>query len=111
MNRLRELRKEKKISLRDLADALNMSFSNIASIERGEVQLREDTSKIFCDFFDVSSDYLLGFSDERRPLSAKEELKLRGIKLTVYNQLEELTEEQAKEALKYIDYLKKRGDV
>ena len=64
-NRIRELREERKITLRDLAILLHMSFSNIATLERGESQLREDTVKKFAEFFDVSSDYLLGITNDR----------------------------------------------
>lgn len=40
-NRLRDLRKEKRLTLRDLAEKVNISYSNIAMIERGE---RNDSS-------------------------------------------------------------------
>lgn len=65
-NRLRELRKEKGLTLRELADKLHLAFSNIAMIERGERNFTSDSLKLFCDFFNVSSDYLLGFSDIRQ---------------------------------------------
>ena len=106
MNKIRILRNEKKLTLRELASKVNMSYSNLGSIERGEVQLREDTAKIFAEFFNVSSDYLLGLSDERNPTSAKEQLS--GVQLAFYNQAEELTEAQAKEVLNYIEFVKNR---
>ena len=106
MNKIRILRNEKRLTLRELASKVNMSYSNLGSIERGEVQLREDTAKIFADFFNVSSDYLLGLSDKRNPPSAKEQLS--GIHLAFYNQAEELTEAQVKEVLNYIEFVKNR---
>lgn len=66
-NKIRELREQHHLTLRELAEKLNMSFSNIATLERGDSQLREDTTKIFCNFFNVSADYLLGLSDIRNP--------------------------------------------
>lgn len=60
--RLKELRIEKRLTLRELADKLSMSYSNIAMIERGERNFTSDSLKSFCDFFDVSSDYLLGLN-------------------------------------------------
>lgn len=60
--RLKELRIEKRLTLRELADKLSMSYSNIAMIERGERNFTSDSLKSFCDFFDVSSDYLLGLT-------------------------------------------------
>lgn len=103
-NRIRDLRQERHLNLRELALKVNMSFSNIGSIERGEVQLREDTAKIFADFFGVTIDYLLGLSDERTPPTPKE--KLSGVQLALFNQTENLNEEQMKDVLKYIEFLK-----
>lgn len=103
-NRIRDLRQERHLNLRELALKVNMSFSNIGSIERGEVQLREDTAKIFADFFGVTIDYLLGLSDERTPPTTKE--KLSGVQLALFNQTENLNEEQMKDVLKYIEFLK-----
>lgn len=60
--RLKELRIEKRLTLRELADKLSMSYSNIAMIERGERNFSSDSLKSFCDFFNVSSDYLLGLT-------------------------------------------------
>lgn len=67
MNRLRELRNKHHLSLRELAERVNMSYSNIASIERGEVSLNENTTNLFCNFFNVSADYLLGNTDNPNP--------------------------------------------
>lgn len=71
MNKIRELRIEKGISLRKLAEDVHMSFSNLGSLERGEVQLHEDTAITFANYFDVSVDYLLGVSDEKKPIKSK----------------------------------------
>lgn len=59
-NRLRDLRKEKRLTLRDLAEKVNISYSNIAMIERGERNFTSDSLIIFSNFFNVSTDYLLG---------------------------------------------------
>lgn len=64
-NRLRELRMEKGLSLREFAEKMNCSYSNIATIERGEGSLTEANIKLFSDFFGVSSDYLLGLTNEK----------------------------------------------
>lgn len=93
-NRIRELRNEKRLSLRQLADDVNMSFSNLGSIERGEVQLREDTAKIFSKYFNVSTDYLLGLSDDRQPIEATPSTP----KFALYGLEKDLTDEQ-KEAI------------
>ena len=75
--RLKELRIEKRLTLRELADKLNMSYSNIAMIERGERNLTSDSLKSFCDFFDVSSDYLLCLSNQRNGIKTNNLKELR----------------------------------
>lgn len=111
-NRIRELRKERKLSLRELAEILNMSFSNIATLERGESQLREDTTKIFADFFNVSSDYLLGLSDVRENVAINNFTEhLEGIDIEILKDIKSLND-KAKEDLKTIlQYLKNKGDI
>lgn len=110
-NRLRELRKEKGLTLRDLAEKVNMSFSNIATLERGDSQLREDTARLFADFFNVSSDYLLGLSDNRNPVSTPSVSPVQDEALiALYNQTEGLTKEQMEQVISYVQFLKSKGD-
>ena len=108
-NKIRELRKENRMSLRELAEKVNMSFSNLGSIERGEVQLREDTAKIFSNYFNVSIDYLLGLTNDRTPVESTPSPKdqLQGIKLALYDQVENLTDDQAQQVLDIIKIIKK----
>lgn len=105
-NRLRQLRKEKGLTLREMANQINMSFSNIATLERGETQLREDTTKLFADFFNVSSDYLLGLTDKRI-----EDVAIPpnpDIEVAFYNQKGIVTEEQKKEVENFINFIKSK---
>ena len=100
MNRLRELRNKRRLTLREVAEKLNMSFSNVATIERGESQLREDTAKIFADFYNVSIDYLLGNTDN--PTESNQ------IDVAFYDQHGIVTEEQKKEIENFIAFIKSR---
>lgn len=109
-NRLRELRQEKKLTLRELSDKINMSYSNIAMIERGERNFTSDNLLLISTFFNVSADYLLGISDIRKPSSdpAKAKEQLKGVKLAFYNQAGEISDEQAQEVLNFIEFIKNR---
>ena len=64
--RLKDLRKEKKITQLQLAMELNMSQNTISRYETGERQAGYDELIKIANFFDVSIDYLLGRTDERR---------------------------------------------
>ena len=62
--RLKELRLEKGVSQKEVAQALNLANNAIARYELG---LREPSHQILvalCDYFDVSADYLLGRIDD-----------------------------------------------
>ncbi|QNB45876.1 helix-turn-helix domain-containing protein [Thermanaerosceptrum fracticalcis] len=65
--RLSELRKEKGLSQQELADLFEVSKSAIAMYETDRREPDNETLKKFATFFDVSTDYLLGRTDERRP--------------------------------------------
>lgn len=73
MERLRELRNEKKLSLRELADELDMSFVTIGQYETGKRQPDNDTLVKLATYFSVSTDYLLGRTNNRDMAEVKEE--------------------------------------
>ncbi|MBQ8383047.1 MAG: helix-turn-helix transcriptional regulator [Clostridia bacterium] len=57
--RLKELRKQRKISQLKLAMDLNMNQNSISRYETGEREADYETLIKFADYFDVSVDYLL----------------------------------------------------
>lgn len=61
--RLSELRKEKNISQHNVAKNINVSQQTISSWEKGEREPDFDTLIILAQFFEVSTDYLLGVSE------------------------------------------------
>lgn len=63
MHRLRELRKQKKLSARELGLILGYAESTILQWERGIREPDMKTLKAIADFFDVSLDYLLERND------------------------------------------------
>lgn len=61
--RLVQLRKEKNITQRQLASALNLSEVGIQNYEGGRRKPAYDILLALADYFDVSLDYLCGRSD------------------------------------------------
>lgn len=61
--RLKELRKERKISQLKLAMDLNMNQNSISRYETGEREADYATLIKFADYFNVSIDYLLERTD------------------------------------------------
>lgn len=109
MNRLKQLRLEKKMTLRELSDKVNIDFSALSRVENGKRNLNDNDISILTNFFQVSSDYLLGLSDQRETSSTKENSpSIDDIELAFYNQHGIVTEEQKKEVESFLKYIKSR---
>lgn len=63
--RIAELRIEKNLTQKELAKKLNVSSAAIGMYETEQRKLDIDKIFSFCDFFGVSTDYLLGRSQQR----------------------------------------------
>lgn len=61
MNRLKELRKEKKLTQKELAQNIGAGLRTIQTWENGESQIKPDKAQQLADFFGVSVGYLLGY--------------------------------------------------
>lgn len=62
MIKLYELRKERKISQDEIAKILDVTRQSYSRYERGEHELGYEALNKLANFFDVSIDYLLGYS-------------------------------------------------
>lgn len=62
-NRLKELRQKANITQKELALAIHSSQQNIAFYEKGGRKPKHEMVEKIADFFNVSTDYLLGKSD------------------------------------------------
>lgn len=63
--RLKALRKERKLTQIQLAQTFNVANGTIAMWETGKREPDFDTTSRIADFFQVSVDYLLGRDDEK----------------------------------------------
>lgn len=73
MNRLKELRKDKKQTQKELAQDFGVALRTLQSWENGESQIKPDKAQALADYFDVSVGYLLGF--ERQLINDNEFLR------------------------------------
>ena len=65
MNRLKELRQEKKLSQKEIAESLGFSLRSFQRMENGESQIKPEKAQQLADYFGVSVGYLLGYSEYR----------------------------------------------
>lgn len=103
-NILKLLREEKKIRQDELADILSLSPSAIGMYERNEREPNNETILKLAEYFNVSTDYLLGKSDKRNPeiQSHENNLDLNGLDKEDYIMLQNLVH--------YIHHLKEKNE-
>ncbi len=70
--RIRTLRKERDLTQEQLGEVLNVGKSTISQYENNVNQPDTDTILKLAEFFGVSTDFILGNTDLRNPLLAKE---------------------------------------
>lgn len=66
-NRIKLLREEKQIRQDELAKILSISPSAVGMYERDEREPNDEITLKIAEYFEVSTDYLLGKSDARNP--------------------------------------------
>lgn len=75
-NRIKELRLERELSQQDLAKKIKVNKQTISQYERGVREPSFETLLALCDFFNVSTDYLLGNESRTSRLVNTEERKM-----------------------------------
>jgi len=114
-NRLRELRKQRKLTAREFGEKFNLAESTISGYETGARKPDMETVEKFADFFGVSVDYLLGRTDDPDPeivryedLDEEERQIIRELKAIADEKGLELTSPEFLNALKAAIDLAKR---
>lgn len=64
MNRIKEIRKKKKLTLQQVADAIGVGNNTISRYETGKREPKLKTWEKLANFFNVSVTYLMGISDQ-----------------------------------------------
>ena len=65
--RLKDLREDKDMLQKEVADLLNISQTNYSKYELGKINIPINSLIVLADFYDTSIDYLLGLTNERKP--------------------------------------------
>ena len=71
MLRIKDMREDKDLLQKDVAEILNISQTNYSKYELGKINIPISTLKKMAIFFDTSIDYLLGLTDEIKPYPRK----------------------------------------
>lgn len=113
-NRLKKLRLEHNLTQEQLAQRVNTTKANISMIESGKRNLTASSLQIFADFFNVSTDYLLGISDNPNSIIIKvadADGTITPIQHELINATKGLTADDLIKINEYIEFLKsKKGN-
>lgn len=69
--RIRDLREDLDIQQKNIAKVLHTTQSQYSKIELGKRKISAEEIIELCILYNVSADYLLGFTDEKKPLPKK----------------------------------------
>ena len=69
--RIRDLREDHDKTQKEIADILGTDQSYYSKYERGERPLPTEHLITLCRYYNVSADYVLGFTDTPKPLPEK----------------------------------------
>jgi len=98
-DKLREARKNKHLTLREVGEALSISYSGLAEIERGERNCNSETLRRLAEFYGVSTDYLL--FGEKSP-------QMSNVQLAFYNGTKDLNDEQLQQVMDFVEFVKSK---
>lgn len=88
MNRIKQLRNEKNIKQDVLANLLNLEVAGVSKLETGRVPLKDEYIIKLSEYFNVSTDYLLGKSNIRNSENNQElKIPVLGVVKAGYNWL------------------------
>ena len=104
--RLKSLRLEAGLTQKEISEKLSISQPQYARWEAGKRSPTSETLQKFADFFDVSTDYLLGNSDSRYS-----DEQLDGMEIFFRNQTQDMTEQEREEFRKELqEYMEERAE-
>lgn len=105
--RLIQARKDKNMTQKELAETLEISPTRLNYWEKGKAE--PDVHYIFklCDALGVSGDWLLGISDEKKPVADKGN-ELERLRDLVIKKVMSLDENLLKGVLEYAEFLSSR---
>jgi len=107
--KIRSLRTKKRLSQQALADKLGVARSTVAMWEKGSSEPDNRKLKILADIFNVSVDYLLG--REKETLAGFLDKALSDTELALHGEVRNLTEEQKKDILNYVLFIKSKNSL
>lgn len=107
MNILKKLRQSKGVLQKDVATHLGVDRTTYVKYERGDSEPNHDMLSKLADYFEVSIDYLLGRETSAQTIDEQ----LDGVEFALFGEIHDLTEEEKRDILSYVQFKKsQRGE-
>ena len=108
--RLKELREERNITQQQIAKAINTSQTNIGRWEKGTNEPASSYIILLANFFECSTDYLLGRSDDfgNVNVTQKNPPELSSEEKQLLDNFRSLPRQEKAQASEYVNYLAER---
>lgn len=106
MNRLKELRQEKKLTQQELANEIGVTKRTYIYWEKSERQIKPEKAQQLADYFGVNVGYLLGYSEYRELEKALDKTIFSNypdVETFLTQEIKELIGERTKDFYEYID--------
>ena len=104
--RLKSLRLEAGLTQKEISEKLSISQPQYARWEAGKRSPTSETLQKFADFFDVSTDYLLGKSDFKHGVD-----QFEGVQILFRNKTKNMTDKQKEEFRKELEkFMEERAE-
>ena len=111
MNKIKELRQEKRLTQSDIAKILNVNQTAVGKYERAELEPSIKSLIILSKFFEVSIDYILGNSDDFGNITIKNSSTINTEEEILLQNYRSLPKQEQAQAFEYVNYLaEKRGN-
>ena len=109
-NRIRELRKAKGLTMKQLGEILDLAESTISQYETGKRQMDNETLFRLGEFFDVTVGYLLGVEDKlKAPTGIGErEMSDAELKFALWGNCEDVSDEDLADVRRYAAFVRER---
>lgn len=111
MSRLRDLRKEKNLTIKELGEKVGISYVTISHLENGKRPFTLDHLERLSKFFDCSFDYILGKSNDRKEKVQIVEISNNGInklQMEFLKKIDDLNVKDMEQVFDYIDFIKSK---
>lgn len=108
MNRLRQLRKERHLTIRQLDEKVGITYTTISMLESEKRPFNLDHLTRLSQFFDVSFDYILGKSDERKPQPKPTYQELDSVSLALLAHTKDLSDAEKQQVVDFIEFIKSK---